>query len=1443
MTGYPQHLSSADFCKAYGWKVSCALLALLLATSQLKAVVISEIHYHPPLGQEALEFVEITNDASSPEDISGWRFVEGIRFEFPPGTLLKGREQLVICADVDALRSHYGIDNAVGNYAGKLDGFGERLTLVNHVGIVMQSLRYRAGGKWPVAPDGTGHSLLLRSLNLDTSEAESWTQSQELGGSPGLPNLQKFVQTVLVEVGDEWSFRKGTKPFSAPESAWRERGFDDSSWSVGPSGFGYGDLDDNTVLEDMRDNYKTLAIRKRFVLDEAQLDASSSFFLRMRYDDGFVAFVNGVEVARANCKDRVWNAIALGPHEASTFELFLPPVTVFQPGENVLAVLGLNRSGESSDFSLIPRLIHRGGTGLTEFSLFFNELYRGAAGVLPPRSPRGDGVLPPRSPQGDGGWVELYNSGSAARDVSGWRLTDDPDRDDPHVFPAGTRIPAGGFLVVEELTAALTLSAPRVQLFLVNPQGLVEAALTFDRAPPDRLAMGDYSEALFPDGGSPDGGTERWVTPTSTPGRRNDVPRVTHLVINEIFYHPPEDRDGEFLELFNRGPEELDLSGFRFTEGIEYTFPAGTSLGPGAYLVLAADPQTIEDRYGLAGALGWSRGVLANGGENLRLVDRLGNLVDEVRYFEAGAWSPWADGRGSSLELIDPGQDNDFGAAWGASDETEKSVWEEHSFPVPKYAATKESELNLLLVERGVCRIDDVSIVEKPEAGAGNFIPNPGFEDGTVPWHIEGTHVHSKRIVHDAHSGEACLEVVATSGGDDRCNRIETETEPSLEPERAYEVSLWTRWLRGSSLLVVHGEFSAGLWPGTRDVNLSGNPLAARVRMSVPWNLGTPGAENSLRLALRKKTGSDNLGPVMMDVVHVPASPVIGLPVAVNARVSDSDGVASVRVFFKEDVLEIAEFQSAELQENLLEQTEEQERVSCGSTYVGEIPSLSEQRGQVAFYVEATDARGAVTRFPSDAPERTLAYRTDSREVLAQIEEFPDLQVFLTAKSKKALAARPATSNDLVDGTVVFDDEQVYYTVGVRYRGSPWHRPETLSLRVRFPDDHRFRGRLRDINVSNLDRGNAVGYFLLGRNGTAEKPVAVADYKYMRTRYNGDSIGNPGVYEPIDKDFIERWYGAAAARDGVAIKASGRFRFSDSCVLDGWDETTLRHREENPENYRFYWTHSIHQTRDRWQPFIDATRILDIAKTPDAEFDRLFESVIDIEVFLRVLIPRILMDDGDALFWGNGHNGQFFWEPSGARLQYIPFDFGGGFRRFPKDLLAFKDENVRRVVTHPRTLRLYYRLIHEYLQGYWSEEVAGPFLDALEETVELAAWVKGFIRRGRGSLEGFLEPFLTAELRILTNNGKDFTLETPTVRLDGEAPVLMTSFQLRTNDGTPQTFVPTWSSATDWSATLPLSETANRFEIFGFDRDELLAGSVAVTVTVRGKKSSVETPR
>ena len=450
----------------------------------------------------------------------------------------------------------------------------------------------------------------------------------------------------------------------------------------------------------MRGGYTSFAIRKIIDLTDVVQHENSRIFLGVMFDDGFCAYVNGVEFARKNCPEAVtWDAIATRSTEASAAreQLFEIPGELLNPGDNVFALVAYNSRLTDTDVSLIPRLIRRDiitPDTAAEVGVVFNELYRGSSST--------------------DAWVELFNLEPSARDLSGWTITDDPDREDPFVLPEGTIIASGEFLVVDETSSSLGLSEPVVKLFLINPRGFVGSAAAFDESPTTPFLVdnanddgsGAYAEARFPDGRR-----LGWVTPTPTPGAANEVPRVTDIVINEIFYHPPEDRGGEFIELYNHGTEALDLSGFRFTQGVDFTFTAGTTIAPGGYLVVAQEPAVIRERYDLRRVLGPWEGNLANRGERVRLVDAVGNLVDEVRYFDGDRWSIWADGRGSSLELIDPRHDNDFPSSWKASDESEKSSWEEHSFTVNKYEQTPTSEVHLVLVERGVCRVDDISVV------------------------------------------------------------------------------------------------------------------------------------------------------------------------------------------------------------------------------------------------------------------------------------------------------------------------------------------------------------------------------------------------------------------------------------------------------------------------------------------------------------------------------------------------------------------------------------------------------------------------------------------------------------------------------------------------------------------------------------------------------------
>ena len=224
-------------------------------------IVFTEIHYHPPEGSQ-LEFIELFNLEAPRVDLSGWELDGEIRFRFPRGTVLGPREHLVVAADPQALTErHPTAGSVVGPFSGRLDNKGGRVILRRASGAVAAAVRYRAAGKWTSIPDGTGHTLVIKDPFFDASQPESWKPSNEPGGTPGhgfADQKEEPPGQPLVREGDTWSFFRGRRE---PPRDWRAIDFDDRSWESGPSGFGYGDDDDQTVLEDMRGRYLTVYTR------------------------------------------------------------------------------------------------------------------------------------------------------------------------------------------------------------------------------------------------------------------------------------------------------------------------------------------------------------------------------------------------------------------------------------------------------------------------------------------------------------------------------------------------------------------------------------------------------------------------------------------------------------------------------------------------------------------------------------------------------------------------------------------------------------------------------------------------------------------------------------------------------------------------------------------------------------------------------------------------------------------------------------------------------------------------------------------------------------------------------------------------------------------------------------------------------------------------------
>ncbi|MCA9201015.1 MAG: lamin tail domain-containing protein, partial [Planctomycetales bacterium] len=121
------------------------------------------------------------------------------------------------------------------------------------------------------------------------------------------------------------------------------------------------------------------------------------------------------------------------------------------------------------------------------------------------------------------------------------------------------------------------------------------------------------------------------------------------VVFNELFYHPLDNSPQvEFVEFHNQNAVDVDISQWRIEDGIEFTFPQGTIVPGGGYVVVAADPTAFTPQPEGA-ILGPFNGRLSNGGERLTLVDRNDRRIDFIEYSDGGDWTAAADGTGVSL--------------------------------------------------------------------------------------------------------------------------------------------------------------------------------------------------------------------------------------------------------------------------------------------------------------------------------------------------------------------------------------------------------------------------------------------------------------------------------------------------------------------------------------------------------------------------------------------------------------------------------------------------------------------------------------------------------------------------------------------------------------------------------------------------------------------------
>ena len=429
-----------------------------------------------------------------------------------------------------------------------------------------------------------------------------------LDGSDPRVGGGKVSETILLDESDPT--RLVVSEPSTFEAGWRQLGFDDSSWVGGQGGVGYElapsvyrDLI-GTAVSGMMGVSRSALIRIPFEVSADQLSATGSLNLKMRYDDGFVAYLNGVQIASANAPvDLSWNSGAIRGHpdnlalEQESFDVS-SHFDQLKVGGNLLAIHGLNDGVNSSDFLISPQLIAGGSESLAPSALRYKEeVMITSSGPLKARSLIGDqwsaltetvfAVGIPVSPEtlviseimyhaeegSDYDYIELMNISSTERlHLGGIKFIEGIQFE----FPYGTDLPPGQRLLLvkdlnafhqqhgEEMTVAGEFSGNLnnggERLLLVDQSGEIIRDFVYLDGPgwPQAADGGGPSLILKYPGSAPDHSEgQNWRNSRSAGGNPGgtDVTRFTG--------DPSEDFDGDLIPAlleYAMGTSDQDLN-------------------------------------------------------------------------------------------------------------------------------------------------------------------------------------------------------------------------------------------------------------------------------------------------------------------------------------------------------------------------------------------------------------------------------------------------------------------------------------------------------------------------------------------------------------------------------------------------------------------------------------------------------------------------------------------------------------------------------------------------------------------------------------------------------------------------------------------------------------------------------------------------------------------
>ena len=421
--------------------------------------------------------------------------------------------------------------------------------------------------------------------------------------------------------------------------------------------------------------------------------------------------------------------------------------------------------------------------------------------------------------------------------------------------------------------------------------------------------------------------------------------------------------------------------------------------------------------------------------------------------------------------------------------------------------------------------------------------------------------------------------------------------------------------------------------------------------------IGTPGTVNSVF--------SENIGPTFSDLRHSPAVPDVNEVVTVTIAAADPEGVAHMTLWYSVNENDFVGVPMS---------------FSAGK-YAAQIPG-QQPSDLIQFYVSGTDGVGAVSTFPAAGPDsRAMVKVQDGR---AKLDNVLNFRIVMTETDVNFLhQTTNVMSNDRLRATVIFNEQEVYYDVGVRLKGAERIRSNNyrVGYTVQFDPENLYRG-VQD--TVRIDRNGGGGIFqqkemlvkhaiqhagdipgmyddlvlvispLLASdpNSAVSGMMLMTAYgdEFLDSQYENGSEGNGYEYELI---YFPQTTVIRNDRESLKVPTPDGTARVNLQLVQGF--------EDNLEAYRWHFLHDNNRGRDEFDQLIAALGA--IGQPSSEEFHRATHELIDVDQWLRAFAIITLFGVGDNYGTGAQHNVSFYFRPSDGRMLFFPWDMDFAFNQ------------------------------------------------------------------------------------------------------------------------------------------------------------------------------------